>query len=72
MIREHSLAAWAKLNVSEPNPLIDSLCADGRVLHYISSDEARNLMNADAYVGDAPQRAQAVAHLTRDRIACKL
>jgi adenylosuccinate lyase len=65
VIREHSLAAWAKLNEGEPNPLIDSLCADARVAHYVASDEARNLLNADAYVGDAPQRARAVAQLAR-------
>ena len=69
VIREHSLAAWAKLNLGEPNPLIASLCADARVAHFVASDKARNLLNADAYVGDAPQRARAVANLARDRIA---
>ena len=61
VIREHSLAAWAKLNAGEPNPLIDALCDDPRVTQYVSTAEARRLMNADAYVGDAPARARAVA-----------
>ncbi len=69
VIREHSLAAWAKLNEGEPNPLIDSLCADTRVAQYVASEEARNLLNADAYVGDAPQRARMVAALVRDQSA---
>ena len=68
VIREHSLAAWAKLNMGEPNPLIDALCADVRVLHFVTQAEARNLLNADAYVGDAPQRARMVAKLVKDQI----
>jgi adenylosuccinate lyase len=65
VIREHSLAAWVQLNAGEPNPLIAALCADPRIAHYVKSGEARNLMNADAYVGDAPQRARMVALAAR-------
>ena len=61
VIREHSLAAWNKLNLGEANPLINALCSDPRVTRFLSTDEARNLMNADAYVGDAPVQARAVA-----------
>jgi adenylosuccinate lyase len=68
VIREHSLAAWAKLNAGEPNPLIESLCADARIAQYLTSNEARNLLNADAYVGDAPQRARAVAHHAKEQV----
>lgn len=63
VIREHSLAAWARLNTGEANPLIDALCSDERVTAFISSDAARELMNADVYVGDAPTRACAIAGL---------
>jgi adenylosuccinate lyase len=65
VIREHSLAAWAKLQVGEPNPLIDALCADARVLHYVTVDEARAQLNADEYVGDAPARARRIAAAAR-------
>ncbi len=61
VIREHSLAAWATLNTGDANPLIEALCNDPRVTAYLSVAEARSLMNADAYVGDAPVRARAVA-----------
>jgi adenylosuccinate lyase len=61
-IREHSLAAWAKINAGEPNPLIESLCADEDIVKYVSADKARALLNADDYVGDAPIRAKALAN----------
>ena len=61
VIREHSLAAWDKLNLGEANPLINALCSDPRVTQFLSTEDARNLMNADAYVGDAPVQARAVA-----------
>jgi adenylosuccinate lyase len=66
VIREHSLAAWAALQDGEANPLIDALCADARILGYIPADEARALLDADAYVGDAPVRARRVAQKCRE------
>jgi adenylosuccinate lyase len=61
VIREHALAAWAKISAGEPNPLIDWLCADERIARYVAPSDVRDLLHADAYVGDAPQRARAVA-----------
>ncbi|HEY3290636.1 MAG TPA: adenylosuccinate lyase [Anaerolineae bacterium] len=65
LIRGHSLAAWAALNSGSPNPLIDALCADPVVCQYMSASEARTLLDASDYVGDAPQRARALAVLAR-------
>lgn len=62
VIREHSLTAWAALQDGEANPLIGALCADARILQYVPADEARALLDADAYVGDAPARARAIAN----------
>jgi adenylosuccinate lyase len=67
-IREHSLAAWSKLSVGEPNPLIDALCADPHITRYISAGAARALLDADAYVGDAPARARAMAERALARL----
>ncbi len=61
VIREHSLTAWAALQAGEANPLIDALCADARVLQFIGTEDARALLDADAYVGDAPMRARRIA-----------
>jgi hypothetical protein len=37
------------------------LCVDPHVTLYLHSDEARALLDARAYVGDAPQRAKRIA-----------
>ena len=63
LIRGHSLAAWAKISNGESNPLIDALCSDPAVTRYIPAQNARRLLDAGDYVGDAPQRARAVAAL---------
>lgn len=67
-IREHSLAAWARLNAGEPNPLVDALCADPHITRYVAADAARALLSADAYVGDAPARARAMAERALARL----
>jgi adenylosuccinate lyase len=69
VIREHSLAAWAKLNAGEPNPLVETLSSDARITHYVDSEAVRGLMNADDYVGDAPARARYMAQLAKQRNA---
>jgi adenylosuccinate lyase len=68
VIREHSLAAWAALNAGEPNPLIEALRSDARITRYVSADETVTLLNADAYVGDAPIRARALADVALARL----
>jgi adenylosuccinate lyase len=65
LIRQHSLAAWARVNQGEPNPLIDDLYADPEITRYVNADQARNLLDASDYVGDAPARALALAALAR-------
>ena len=60
-IRQHSLAAWAKVNQGESNPLIDDLCADPEITRWVNAVQARSLLDASDYVGDAPARARAIA-----------
>ncbi|MFC1463721.1 MAG: adenylosuccinate lyase [Candidatus Brachytrichaceae bacterium NZ_4S206] len=67
-IREHALAAWAKVSAGEPNPLIASLCADAQITRYISPEAARALLDAGDYVGDAPHRARDLAQAALWRI----
>jgi adenylosuccinate lyase len=66
IIREHSLAAWARINEGEPNPLIDLLCNDPRITSFFSRQTAIQLLHADVYVGDAPQRARRIAGKARE------
>jgi adenylosuccinate lyase len=61
VIREHSMKAWSAINAGMPNSLISSLCADPEITRFISSEQARALLSASEYVGDAPQRARSIA-----------
>ena len=61
LIREQSLLAWQALQKGEPNPLIDNLLADPRITALVPAELANTLLDASAYVGDAPQRARNIA-----------
>ncbi len=60
-LREHSLKAWAALKAGRPNPLGESLAADPELLRFVQPARLRELMDASAYVGTAPERARALA-----------
>ncbi len=64
-IRQHSLAAWAAIGQGAPNPLAESLAADPQVLAFLPADRVRLLLEAGAYVGDAPRRARELATAIR-------
>jgi len=68
VIREHSLKAWEAVRLGQANPLRDSLCSDQRILHLVSLERARELLNAEAYIGDAPERARQLAAQVRNAI----
>ncbi len=68
IIREHSLAAWAALQQGQPNPLSSLLAADARLTRYITADAILALLDATEYVGDAPERARAMAAVVRSAI----
>lgn len=61
ILRQHSLAAWGEVTAGRPNPLTDLLCADERVAGYLPVEQVRRLLDASAYVGDAPRRARSMA-----------
>lgn len=69
VLREHSMAAWEAIRRGEPNPLADALAADERVTAFLSPEQVRALMEVSGYVGDAPQRARALAAEIRRRLA---
>jgi adenylosuccinate lyase len=69
VIREHSLAAWEALHQGRPNPLAETLSADERVTRWVSPARVRDLLQADTYVGDAPERARAMAAAIRQMSA---
>jgi adenylosuccinate lyase len=65
VIREQSLTAWAALQAGEPNPLMENILADERLMSLVDPETARRLLDASDYVGDAPERAKEVAGMIR-------
>jgi adenylosuccinate lyase len=60
-LRQHSLKAWEAVKAGRPNPLAASIAADPAMLAHLQPARLRDLMDAHAYVGSAPQRAAALA-----------
>jgi adenylosuccinate lyase len=60
-LRQHSLSAWPAVQSGAPNPLVDLLSSDEILLAYLPADEIRRLMDAEAHLGEAPQRALSLA-----------
>jgi adenylosuccinate lyase len=62
VIREHAMAAWQVVHTGGlENPLPRLLSQDPHVQRYLPGDDVLALFDASAYVGDAPQRARAMA-----------
>jgi len=65
VIREHSLNAWQAMRERGAHMLVESLCADVRLTSFVPPRRLRELMRADDYLGDAPQRARDIARAIR-------
>ncbi|MCL4877089.1 MAG: adenylosuccinate lyase [Anaerolineae bacterium] len=61
VLREHSLRAWAALQNDERNPLVELVASDERILRYLAEPQIRAAMQFEHYVGNAPERAHALA-----------
>jgi adenylosuccinate lyase len=59
-LRTASMQAWELVARGQPNPLPNVLSADEYILRYLPAEEVRSLLDATAYVGDAPERARAL------------
>ncbi len=64
-LREHSLSAWRAVQDGLDNPLVESLKADPAINALLPVDEIERLMAIEDYLGDAPQRALALAAAIR-------
>jgi adenylosuccinate lyase len=69
LLRDHSMAAWKAIAGGAANPLIDDLSADPALTAYLPAGRVRTLLNAADYVGDAPERARALAAEIRAAVA---
>ena len=68
LIRKQSMQAWEAIRSGEANPLADQLVQDAELLHYLRSDEILALMDYSSHLGNAPQRAIALADDIASRI----
>ncbi len=71
VIREQSLAAWAALQEGKPNPLADLLAHDARITRFVPAATLPDLLDATGHVGDAAERALALATEIRRTVAQK-
>ena len=71
VLRDHSMAAWNAIREGALNPLADALSADPALTAYLPAERIRSLLNAADYVGDAPERARALAADIRNMIGSK-
>ncbi len=67
-LREHALVAWEAIRAGNTNPLVDHIVGDAELGYYLSGSELRALMDASHHLGDAPQRARALAVEIRAKI----
>lgn len=67
-IRGHAMNAWAKVQLGEPNPLIELISHDETMRSYLPEGELRALMDASDHVGDAPERARLLAKEIREQV----
>lgn len=66
VIRGHSLTAWRALERGEPNPLADLLAGAPELTALLSATDIRALVaEPRRHIGDAPERARAMAAAAR-------
>lgn len=68
-LRQHSMAAWAELARTGHNPLYELIRDDAELLRYLPRERIEALMDASKHVGDAPERARALAKTIRAGLA---
>lgn len=67
VLRGHSMAAWEAVREGRTNPLPDLLANEARLASYLPPEQIRTLLDISGYIGDAPQRARALAEEIRRR-----
>lgn len=64
-LRQHALAAWDDIQNGRSHTLVNSIATDPGLQDYLPAETLRTLMDASAYVGDAPARARQMALAVR-------
>lgn len=68
-LRQIALQAWGEFQAGRPNTLVERVCTDPALQVYLPEAMLCALMDAAAYLGDAPQRALLVAQAVRTACA---
>lgn len=68
-LRDHAMAAWEAVRSGASNPLPERLAADPEVTRWVPPEALRRLMEVQGHIGDAPERARAMAQEIRRAIA---
>jgi adenylosuccinate lyase len=71
IIREHSLKAWEKVQHGEENPLKNMLRTDSHITQFVPPEIMDDTLNANNYIGDAPERAKSLASLIRQQLLAR-
>ncbi|MGD8998621.1 MAG: lyase family protein, partial [Anaerolineae bacterium] len=66
VIRQHAMVAWQAVQQGQPNPLVDRLTAEPQILCYLPADRVQALLHVSGHIGDAPDRARAMARKLRE------
>ncbi len=72
VLRELALEAWRAVEVGEANPLPRLVADDARLRAYLTPEALRAALSIEGYVGDAPQRARALAQSLRAELALSI
>jgi len=67
-LRKHTMQAWEDVKTEQPNPLPEILAQDPDIQHYLRPEEIKSLLDASQHLGDAPQRARALADRIREKL----
>lgn len=67
-LRKHTMQAWEDVKTELPNPLPEILAQDPDIQHYLRPEEIKSLLDASQHLGDAPQRARALADRIREKL----
>jgi adenylosuccinate lyase len=68
-LRDVSMRAVAEMEAGQPNPLVQLLASDERLLPFLTPEAIRDALDAQNYVGDAPERALNLARRVREALA---
>ncbi len=69
VLRELALQAWEAVEAGQANPLVELVSTEPRLLRWLPAPALQEALSIASYLGDAPQRARALARRLRSGLA---